>query len=94
MLGKLHLPGRKLKRLLTELHIGQNATLRVPEFDRDPSDPRNLLVVILEKNNDFYEVGCREGRMINKYTRKDKSTQNAPVRNRAIHPVAPAKRRV
>ena len=59
------------KRLLTELHIGQNATLRVPEFDRGPSDPRNLLVVILGKINDFYEVGCREGRLINKYTRAD-----------------------
>ena len=42
------------KRLLTELHMGQNATLRVPAFDRGLSDPRNLLVVILGKKNDFY----------------------------------------
>ena len=59
------------KRFLTEIHKGQTATLRVPEFDHGPSDPRNLLVVILGKKKYFYEVRCREGRLINKYTRVD-----------------------
>ena len=31
----------------------------------------NVLVVILEKKNYFCEVGCREGRLINKYTSAD-----------------------
>ena len=38
------------KLFLTEPHIDQNATISVPEFGSGPSDPRNLLVVILGKN--------------------------------------------
>ena len=58
------------KRLLGQLHIGQNETIKVPQFDCGPSDPRNLLMVILEKSV-FYEVGCKDGRMINKHTTAD-----------------------
>ena len=62
---------RRAKQLLQELEVGDNATLRVPEFDRGPRDGRNVLVVILEKENDFYVVGCREGRLTTRYTAAD-----------------------
>ena len=39
---------RRAKQLLKTFDVGQNATLKVPEFDRGPCDPRNLLVVVLK----------------------------------------------
>ena len=38
---------RRAKQLLKPFDVGQNATLKVPEFDRGPCDPRNLLVVVI-----------------------------------------------
>ena len=38
----------RAKQLLKTFDVGQNATLKVPEFDRGPCDPRNLLVVVME----------------------------------------------
>ena len=43
---------RRAKQLLKPFDVGQNATLKVPEFDRGPCDPRNLLVVVMEANED------------------------------------------
>ena len=53
------------------MSVGQNATLRVPEVDRCPYDPRNLLVVIMHIENEMYKVGCREGTLTAKYSAAD-----------------------
>ncbi|XP_068229732.1 KRAB-A domain-containing protein 2-like [Palaemon carinicauda] len=62
---------RRAKHLLSALQVGDNATLKVPEFDRGPSDSRNLLVVVLQRDEDLYQVGCREGRITTRYTAAD-----------------------
>ena len=51
--------------------MGDNATLKVPEFDRGPSDARNLLVVVMSKSKDLYKVGCKEGSLRARYTTAD-----------------------
>ncbi|KRZ55900.1 hypothetical protein T02_1917 [Trichinella nativa] len=38
---------RRFTKMLKPLHIGQNATLRVPDVDRGPADPKNFLVLIM-----------------------------------------------
>ncbi|KAK9753251.1 hypothetical protein QE152_g3728 [Popillia japonica] len=44
--------------------IGDTVKLRVPDVDRARSDPRNLLAVILQiQDEEFYQLGTREGRL-------------------------------
>ena len=43
---------RRAKHLLSALQLGDNATLKVPEFDWGPCDIRNLLVVVMQRDND------------------------------------------
>ena len=62
---------RRAKHLLKELEIGQNATLKVPDVDRGAADARNLLVVVLSKTNELYQVGCKEGTLTARYTAAD-----------------------
>ena len=63
---------RRGKKLLQSLLVGQCATLTVPDVDRGPSDPKNLLVVVLKVEKDgLYTVGCREGVLGSKYTAAD-----------------------
>ena len=64
---------RRGKNLLKPLSIGQCATLRVPDVDRGPTDPKNLLVVILKEEEGLYTVGCREGILRPKFTPADLS---------------------
>ena len=51
--------------------VGNNATIQIPEFDRGPSDPKNLLVVILSAENNLYEVGCEQAKISTKFTAAD-----------------------
>ena len=53
------------------MEVGKNVTLKVPEFDRGPSDNRNLLVVILQREDNLYQVGCKEGHINTRYTAAD-----------------------
>ncbi|XP_076066149.1 uncharacterized protein LOC143039790 [Oratosquilla oratoria] len=62
---------RRGKYLLKPLSVGQCATLRVPDVDRGPTDPKNLLVVALKENDGLYTVGCREGIIGTKFTAAD-----------------------
>ena len=57
--------------MLQKFTEGDNATLRVPDVDRGPSDPRNILVVVLSENDGLYKVGCREGTLDAKFTAAD-----------------------
>ena len=47
------------KKILQPFHVGQCATLRVPDVDRGPTDP------------EFYTVDCREGVLKSKDTASD-----------------------
>lgn len=50
--------------------VGDTVKLRVPDVDRARSDPRNLLAVILEvQNGEFYQLGTKQGRLSQLYTR-------------------------
>ncbi|KRZ01687.1 hypothetical protein T11_5017 [Trichinella zimbabwensis] len=59
---------RKSTKMLIPLHIGQNCTLRVPDVDRGPADPKNFLVVVMTECEGLYIVGCREGKLASKIT--------------------------
>ena len=62
---------RRGMRMQESLQVEDNATLRIPEVDRGPSDPKNLLVVVLSKENDMYRLGCKEGTLNSCFTRAD-----------------------
>ena len=57
--------------LLKEFMQGDNARIKVPEFDCGPADPKNLIVVILEKAEEFYTLCCKAGIFSNTYTASD-----------------------
>ncbi|XP_003370623.1 hypothetical protein Tsp_09837 [Trichinella spiralis] len=57
--------------MLIPLQIGQNCTLRVPDVDRGPADPKNFLVVAMAECEGLYTVGCREGKLASKFTAAD-----------------------
>ncbi|KRX30744.1 hypothetical protein T05_10711, partial [Trichinella murrelli] len=54
---------RRSKKMLIPLQIGQNCTLRVPDVDRGPADPKNFLVVVMAECEGLYTVGCRERKL-------------------------------
>ncbi|KRY22885.1 hypothetical protein T12_11692 [Trichinella patagoniensis] len=62
---------RRTKKMLIPLQIGQNYTLRVPDVDRGPADPKNFLVVVMAECEGLYTVGCREGKLASKFTAAD-----------------------
>ncbi len=65
--------------LLRPLSIGQCATLGIPNVDRGPTDPKNMLVVVLKEQDGLYTVGCREGILGPKYTAADLSAIDQPL---------------
>ncbi|XP_076056171.1 uncharacterized protein LOC143034113 [Oratosquilla oratoria] len=67
------------KYLLKPLSVGQCATLRVPDVDRGPTDPRNLLVVVLKENDGLHTVGCREEIIGPKFTATDLCAIKQPL---------------
>ncbi|KRX38101.1 hypothetical protein T05_16043 [Trichinella murrelli] len=62
---------RRSKKMLIPLQIGQNCTLRVPDVDRGPADPKNFLVVVMAECEGLYTVGCRERKLASKFTAAD-----------------------
>ncbi|KRZ96970.1 hypothetical protein T08_10701 [Trichinella sp. T8] len=49
----------------------QNCTVRVPDVDRGPADPKNFLVVVMAECEGLYTVGCRERKLASKFTAAD-----------------------
>ncbi|KRY25225.1 hypothetical protein T03_14716 [Trichinella britovi] len=62
---------RRSKKMLIPLQIGQKYTLRVPDVDRGPADPKNFLVVVIAECEGLYTVRCREGKLASKFTAAD-----------------------
>jgi hypothetical protein len=52
---------RTTKRKLCELSVGNNVIIPIPQYDRGPTDPRNILGVIEEGmlNRRFCDVCCK-----------------------------------
>ena len=62
---------RRGMRMQEPLQVEDNATLRIPEVDWGPSDSKNLLVVVISKDDDMYRLGCKEGIINSRFTRAD-----------------------
>ena len=56
---------------MRDLDVGQCAAIRVPDVNRGPADPKNLIVVVLSVKEGMYTVGCREGILMSKFTVAD-----------------------
>ncbi|XP_071153524.1 KRAB-A domain-containing protein 2-like [Mytilus edulis] len=48
---------RNTKQKLSELSIGDNVIIPIPQYDRAPTDPRNIQGVVVEVGNFGYRVG-------------------------------------
>ena len=66
---------RMVKRSRIDLkagEIGDNVAVPIPMVDRGRGDPRNILGVILNRNeNDLYRIAVKEGVLKTKYTRTE-----------------------
>jgi hypothetical protein len=52
---------RTTKRKLSEFSVGNNVIIPIPQYDRGPTDPRNILGVIEEVSEYGYRVGTSVG---------------------------------
>ena len=63
------------KRSFVELKAGEiddNVAVPIPTVDRGRGDPRNILGVIIDRNeNDLYTIAVKEGILKTKYTRNE-----------------------
>ena len=49
---------------------GDNVTIPIPLVDRGKGDPRNVIGIILDRNeNDMYRIGVRDGILKGRYSR-------------------------
>ena len=66
---------RMVKRSRIDLkagEIGDNVAVPIPMVDKGRGDPRNILGVILDRNeNDLYRIAVKEGVLKTKYTRTE-----------------------
>ena len=52
---------RTTKRKLSELSVGNNVIIPIPQYDHGPTDPRNILGLIEEVTEYGYRVGTSVG---------------------------------
>jgi hypothetical protein len=52
---------RITKRKLSELSVGNNVIIPIPQYDRGPTDSRNILGLIEEVSEYGYRVGTSVG---------------------------------
>ena len=57
------------KRKLNPADIGDNVTVRIPEFDRGRGDHSNILAVVLSEHEGMYKLGTRHGKLEGSYSR-------------------------
>uniref|UniRef100_A0A914P3W6 Uncharacterized protein n=1 Tax=Panagrolaimus davidi TaxID=227884 RepID=A0A914P3W6_9BILA len=58
------------------LEVGQNVRVPVADVDRAKTDARNILGVILDKQDDFYKVGTKHGRFDQLFARNQPVSEN------------------
>ena len=52
---------KRSKRILSQEDIGTNVLIPIPNVDRGKADPKNLLAIIVDRIEDNYSLGTREG---------------------------------
>jgi hypothetical protein len=61
---------KRSRRVLVEGSIGDNVTVPIPSFDRGRTDPRNLIGVIIDKDDSgLYKIGLKSGVLEGKFSR-------------------------
>jgi hypothetical protein len=61
---------KRSRRVMVEGSIGDNVTVPIPSFDRGRTDPRNLIGVITDKDeNGLYRIAVKSGMLEGKFTR-------------------------
>ena len=48
-------------RDVNKVKVGDKVLLRVPDVDRGPLDPNNVICLILEEKNTLFKLGCKVG---------------------------------
>jgi hypothetical protein len=59
----------------TEVEIGQNVLIPIPNVDRGKGDPRNVMAVEAERVHNGYKLGTSGGMLLGSYTRSQESKQ-------------------
>ena len=49
------------ERILTEVEVEKNIFIPIPMVDRGKGDPRNLLAVVLSREEHGYKLGTKSG---------------------------------
>jgi hypothetical protein len=57
------------ERILTEVEVGKNILIPIPMVDSGKGDPRNLLAVVLSREEHGYKLGTKSGVLCGLYTR-------------------------
>jgi hypothetical protein len=57
------------EKILTEVEIGQNVPIPIPNVDRGKGDPRNVMAVVTERVHNGYQLGTSGGMLLGSYTR-------------------------
>ena len=57
------------ERILTEVEVEKNIFIPIPMADRGKGDPRNLLAVVLSREEHGYKLGTKSGVLRGLYTR-------------------------
>lgn len=54
----------------SNVEVGQNVRLKVPEIDRAKTDPKSIIAVVIDvKDNEFYQLGTKMGILKQLYTK-------------------------
>jgi hypothetical protein len=56
-------------RSTTNVEIGQNVLIPIPNVDRGKGDPRNVMAVVGERVHNGYKLGTSSGMLLGSYTR-------------------------
>ena len=56
------------EKFLTEVQIGQNVLIPIPNVDRGKGDPRNVMAVVTERVHNGYKLGTSGGMLLGSYT--------------------------
>jgi hypothetical protein len=59
------------EKFLTEVEIGQNVLIPIPNVDRGKGDPRNVMAVVTERVHNGYKLGTSGGMLLGSYTRNE-----------------------
>lgn len=64
---------KKMKRISDATHppveVGDNVIIPIPDVDRAKADFRNVIGVVLEKNEDLHKIGTKDGKLDKLYCR-------------------------